>query len=133
MLKPGTWVSWLADERISHIFVEHLEAPAGVGNKISPIPTGMNPADSIGSDPIAAAPRRVQIQSLPLRAVDIGRQRGGAQFEERARVRQLCNSSRWPWCDVAEPRKEDVIGVLKKYPFVLCVHGGGIDPNPKLF
>ena len=133
VLKPGTWVSWLADERISHIFVEHLDAPAGLGDKISPIPTGMSPDDSIGSDPIAAAPRRVQIQSLPLRAVDIGRQRGGAQFEERARVRQLCNSSRWPWCDVAEPSKEDFIGVLKKYPFVLCVHGGGIDPNPKLF
>ena len=133
VLKPGTWVSWLADERISHIFVEHLDAPAGLGDKISPIPTGMSPDDSIGSDPIAAAPRRVQIQSLPLRAVDIGRQRQGAQFEERARVRQLCNSSRWPWCDVAEPSKEDFIGVLKKYPFVLCVHGGGIDPNPKLF
>ena len=133
VLKPGTWESWLADERISHIFVEHLDAPAGPFDKVSPIPTGMNPDDPIGPDPLAAAPRRVQIRSLPLRAVDIGRQRHGSQFEERHRVRQLCNSSRWPWCDAAYTRKEDFLGVLKKYPFVLCVHGGGIDPNPKLF
>lgn len=129
VLRSSTWANWLKDERILHIYVEHLDA-AVASSKVSPIPTGMNPRDAGGMS-LASAPRKVRIQSLPLRVVEIGRQRGGRQFHERQFVRELCNS--WPWCDVANTTNEGFSAVVQKYPFLLCVHGGGIDPNPKLF
>jgi hypothetical protein len=39
-----------------------------------------------------------------------------------------------PWaafCDVRHPDPSDFLTVLREYPFLLCVHGGGIDPSPK--
>jgi len=131
VLRSSTWVNWLKDERILHIYVEHLDA-AVASSKVSPIPTGMNQRDAGGMS-LASAPRKVRIQSLPLRAVEIGRQRGGQQFRERQFVRDLCNSTRWPWCDVGVTTNEGFSAVVQKYPFLLCVHGGGIDPNPKVF
>ncbi|EOD03788.1 hypothetical protein EMIHUDRAFT_439406 [Emiliania huxleyi CCMP1516] len=131
VLRSSTWANWLKDERILHIYVEHLDA-AVASSKVSPIPTGMNPRDAGGMS-LASAPRKVRIQSLPLRVVEIGRQRGGRQFHERQFVRDLCNSTPWPWCDVASTTNEGFSAVVQKYPFLLCVHGGGIDPNPKLF
>ena len=62
---------------------------------------------------------------------------GKGLWEERGRVNRLCNSS---WANVCVSKNDTernngspLYDMLLKHTFVLCVRGGGIDPNPKIW
>lgn len=137
------WKSWLRDSRIAHIFVEHLDVPQSA--KVTAIPLGLNPVEFdyisrrfshpdkfFTSDLLFKDAETItNIKARPLRALESSRHREGAQFRERSHVRALCREN--DWCDSYEINTADYLFALQNYSFVLCAHGGGIDPNPKLF
>mmetsp|Transcript_10712 Transcript_10712/g.16168 ORF Transcript_10712/g.16168 Transcript_10712/m.16168 type:complete len:386 (-) Transcript_10712:511-1668(-) len=141
-----TWSLLLNDTRISHIFVEHLDILSN-NIKFSPIPVGFDPSNYI-HDPryfpgglphlnLSLAAVRKNITKLPLRALLTARYRGGfGQWQERGSVLKLCREQHSSWCDYSLTGIKPGLpfsSTLKKYPFFLCPHGGGIDPNPNLF
>jgi len=135
----ATWDSWLKDERIVHVFVEHLDE-ASV-EKVTPIPLGINPKELAGQnadhdvDHMQSTTLDVDILVRPLQALLVDRVRDGlGQWAERARVKTLCGSAWKGFCDPSPwpgiPRQR-FFESIQAYPFLLCVHGGGLDPNPK--
>ena len=125
-----------------------------VRSRVSPVPIGINPMEFSHLDwPLENAPATADLASRPLRMLSADRIRGGEQFRERTRVRSLCASEWHTHCDVAgfasgqhvasnlspaadvispiEP--EHYFAKIQSYSFLLCVHGGGVDPQPKLY
>ena len=80
---------------------------------------------------LAEAPRRVNISAAPLRVLGASRVRDGPQWNERLTALEVCE--RAEWCDHELVERDLFFSEVQKYSFVLCPHGGGIDPNPKLF
>ena len=118
-----------ADPRLVHWFIENRdEALPGT----SSLPVGYvfegdehNRVRVPGlSEPMA---------SRPLRALCAHRIRVGPQWMVRKRVTDLCSG---PWSAFVDVQEEELslsayIGKLRRYPFLLCAEGGGIDPSPK--
>jgi len=135
-MKPGTWDSWLADNRIAHLFIEHLDTVAP-SDRVTPIPLGLNPGDCPDRNPdnlIDWAVSKNNISGLPVRMLFANRVREGGtgQWQDRGDALAMCRNL--DYCDYAHPKVGvDYWRMLQKYPFLLCVHGGGIDPNPNLF
>ena len=129
------WESLLKDDRLIHVFVEHLDELDERFSKISAIPTGIN-AIEYGGNGDAILPyvstNITDLMERPLMVLQVDRRREGSQWEDRHRVFDLCNGEWKEFCranrtDCGQPFFE----ALKAHPFVFCVHGGGKDPNPK--
>jgi len=132
------WQAWLKDSRIAHLFVENLDT-ISPRKRVTPIPLGLNPDDhwiNNKMDPdqlFFSAPTTVNITAKPIRVAFTNRIRTNSrQWADRALAMQIC--SELPHCDVhANLTRISFIETIQKYPFLLCIHGGGIDPNPNLF
>ena len=147
VLLPDTWEQWQRDPRIAHIFVEHLDVRPST--KVSGIPLGFNPKELDPDFALTYAQNIAPISQRPLRALDASRDRFDGrkyvseaaknasppeerQWLERHRAAQACDAA--SWCDkLASVPKHHYLDTIQNYSFVLCAHGGGIDPNPKLF
>lgn len=76
----------------------------------------------------------------PLKVTNIFRIRNSDQYNERKKVYNLYINE-WKHFNAEINHKkykyttnhEDFLKVISMYPFILCVHGNGFDPNPKLF
>lgn len=128
------------------MFAENLDETGG--DKVSGIPLGVNPMEHPyydGNFLIAKIPMHIpSLAERPLKMQNVGRQRepsqaldthgtGTDQFIERKRVLERC---RFDWAEFCVQRslpKETFFENLREYPFVKCVHGGGLDPSPKAF
>lgn len=134
VMKPGTWDSWLKDERILHLFVEHLDTPSPP-NRVTPIPLGLNPREfkSFQDGPaVRELVGAVEISKRkPISMLFTNRVRSGDQWVERDQARDLC--SKLAHCTEARIDQKDFLREIKNYTFLICVHGGGVDPNPNLF
>ena len=68
----------------------------------------------------------------PLKVFCANRIRPGAQWEIRRTVAQRAINE---WSDLVDyydsVSPEDFFEVISRYPFVMCVGGGGLDPSPK--
>ena len=68
----------------------------------------------------------------PLTMLQIDRRRNGPQWLDREYVHYTCANE---WIDFCRPESsppgKPFFDLLQKHSFVLCVHGGGQDPNPK--
>lgn len=128
------WESLVLEPNIVHIFVEHLdEAP---GPKVTPIPLGLNEEEflSLNPDDIIShiAPASHSLLERQLKILQVDRLREGLQWEDRKHVRDLCATVWSEFCiQVQTTPGEPFWKAIRDVPFVLCVHGGGIDPNPK--
>jgi hypothetical protein len=129
------WAAWMNDARIMHLFIAHLdECPTA---KVSPIPVGMCPYECPGQNPdewLSMAERLPSdISSRPLKMLECSRLHcKSAQFSLRQRVKTACVSGAWqPFSDSMSIDKGDFFSKIKGYPFLICNHGGGIDPSPK--
>jgi hypothetical protein len=71
----------------------------------------------------------------PLNITNFNRTRcGTGQFAERKHVDQLCNTAWSPFFIHSKNKSHDeYLRIMRKYMFTICVHGGGIDVNPKLW
>ena len=133
--KYRTWSSWLHDSRIYHIFVEHLDELGP--SKVSPIPLGLDPKNLPVSFTRSLTLSKIlnntylPLSDRPLRIRITNRLRHGPQYTPRKEVKNKCTTSWREFCvSYRAPNGEEFFDDLKQYPFVLCVHGGGIDPNP---
>jgi hypothetical protein len=139
VLSRKLWYRLLADERILHIFVEHLDEATLHSNKLSGLPVGINAMEDANQDPdsvlqhIASQDQVAQILQRPLTVLQVDRIRDGPQWEDRRYVRRLCESAWSSFCIPAGPTapSSPFWQQLRTVSFLLCVHGGGLDPSPK--
>jgi len=134
--KLSTWSSWLSDPRISHIFVEHLDVKGP--SKVSPIPLGLDPSNAPLSFLRSLSASKILNQTLtrlnrrPLMMRFTNRVRGGPQWKARIETKRMCETVWKKICNSAPaPSHALFFDEIARYPFVLCAHGGGIDPNPQ--
>ena len=135
--KYSTWQSWIADPRIVHIFVEHLDEIQS-SPKVSPIPLGMNPAEDNAIMHMTTSQIKYKFNKRPIRERPLivrytNRVRSGSdQWKDRKTALNNCNG---PWKSFCKSGaiQNKFHQELGNFPFVFCVHGGGIDPNPTLW
>jgi len=116
---------------IHKMFVENLDEP--VENAL-PIPLGINPQECPVILEYFLKYENID-PTKPLSITNFNRTRcGNGQFAERKQVDQLCNTA-WSSFFIHSKNKShrDYLQIMGKYMFTLCVHGGGIDVNPKLW
>ena len=140
-LQPGTWESLLDDQRVLHLFVEHLDTPAP-SDRVTPIPLGLNPFEFDGHNADLALQYAVNhtttdtvvpISQRPLKMIFTNRVRKGPQWNDRKQAMSICQHL--PHCDIQNRLvgQAAFMRTIQNFPFLLCVHGGGVDPNPNLF
>ena len=131
-LSRKIWDALLRDRRIVHMFIENLDAYAP---KVSSLPVGINSAEFPGRDAdyiVQHVDISLGILNRPLKALQVDRLRLGPQWEDRARVGDMCLTAWSEFCDSTSTLPGlDFWKLVRSYSFVLCVHGGGVDPNPK--
>lgn len=143
-LDRAIWQELLASPLLLHIFAENLDEAGG--DKVSGIPLGVNPTEFPNFDGnflIAKIPSHVpNLAERPLKMQNVDRQRPQVQnthgimtdqFVERRRVLERCRLNWTDFCVHRSLSKETFFENLREYPFVQCVHGGGLDPSPKAF
>jgi len=133
--KYSTWLSWLDDSRVVHLFVEHLDEKNH--SKVSPIPTGLNPQEFPRNimhltvdemlEKFPSSPPRTR--SLKIRFINRVRS-GHSQWELRRLTKKACDTVWKHLCVSSNVPGGAFFTEIAKYSFVICAHGGGLDPNP---
>jgi hypothetical protein len=111
---------------VARVHVENLDWTGHP--KLVPLPLGVLPydpdmrfADAIG----------IRDERRPARVFCAHRYHDGPQWADRRRVSELCTG---PWAAFTtwapELSHADFSAALRAHDFVLCVHGGGLDPSP---
>lgn len=117
--------------KISRVYVENLDQALP---KTVPIPLGINPEECPPS--LAYFLPYVKLDpTKPCLVSNFNRIRDGPhfwQFNERRYVDMLCRTH-WPNLTVSRQTTSHVefLKEMGRYMFTLCVHGGGLDVNPK--
>jgi hypothetical protein len=118
------------DHRIVHIFCANLDIPRN--EKISPLPVGF---DFSSFQPNSYDNFNLDINSKELKMFHCDRVRQGIQWEDRRIIKRIC-SNEWSAFSVSCERELDINDFnmyLNETCFMLCPHGGGLEPNPKIF
>jgi hypothetical protein len=127
----------ISDSRILHIFCVHLDVPKN--DMISPFPVGL---DFGWFKPIPKLTDNfnTDINSKQLKIFNCDRIRKGIQWEDRRIVHRICSNewSKFSVCCEDEIKNKpppciDFNKYLNQNSFMLCPHGGGLEPNPKVF
>ena len=116
---------------INKIFVENLDTALPC---TYPIPLGVNPVE--GSIDLKSFKRYFNInKKKPLKITNFNRVRSGiGQWQERGDVLELCNTVWKKHCIEHTNMSHSLyLKEMGKYLFTICVHGGGLDVNPKLW
>ena len=116
---------------INKIFVENLDSHLP---KTIPIPLGINPRECSTSIKYFEKFYNLDVNK-PLKITNFNRVREGkGQDQERGEVLKLCQND-WSqyYVKTNETNNEAYLQEMGKYLFTICVHGGGLDVNPKLF
>lgn len=141
--RPEQWSHIINNVNIKHIFVSHLDIEAT--DKYSPIPVGFNPSEFSSNNPDELLNTTVDlnIMNRPLTVLQCCRIHVGKnpsksdvyskQFNERRIVKNLVETSWKDFCKYTGINRNSFSKELQKYSFILCVHGGGLEPNPKVF
>lgn len=149
-LDRGVWHALHTDKRIIHHFAENLDE---LDQRVTALPIGINPGEMPENDADSIVPliaHNVSLHDRPLTVLQSDRIRRGAQWLERAHVLHLCNTDWSDFCHSRQPTPEnhvlnpainatsienqhhmDFLDALSAHSFVLCPHGGGLDPSPK--
>jgi len=132
-MSNNMWDTIVENPQIIHIFCTHLVIPAT--DKYSSIPVGFNPAEHPNNniDHLLKIPLNLDIMSRPLKIKCCCRIRSGKQWKEREKVKELCKTVWKEFTDWNSIPQDKFFYEIQNYSFLLCPHGGGIDPNPKAF
>lgn len=127
------WNTIVENKQIIHIFASHLILKAS--DRYSPFPVGFNPLEHLNHDIDTLLSKKINldIMNKPLIMKGCCRIRHESQWNDRRIVKSLCNTSWRKFSNWNNIPKELFFDEIQKYPFLLCPHGGGIDPNPKAF
>ena len=116
---------------IHKLFVENLDE--AIDNAL-PIPLGINPSECPTNLEYFLKFENIDPMK-PLQITNFNRTRcGTGQFAERKVVDQLCNTAWSPFfIHLKNKNHSKYLQIMGKYMFTICVHGGGLDVNPKLW
>ena len=90
---------------------------------------------AIENNPLKISQQIKPIENKPLKITNFNRTRdGNGQWKERGDVDKLCNTnwSRW-FIKKNNTNHKTYLKQMGSYLFTICVHGGGLDVNPKLW
>lgn len=120
-------------KKVRKLFVENLDE--NIRNAF-PIPLGINPKECPTNINYFLQFENIN-ENKPLKFTNFNRMRNGkGQWRERGRVMKLCHTENWKKYFVNTGNINNHKSYLKElsnYSFTLCVHGGGLDVNPKLW
>eukprot|EP01041_Mallomonas_annulata_P000906 gene906-1760_t len=139
------WEAIVLNPYLIHWFAENKDMNHPM---VSTMPTGMNPNECQPDSTTEIPTPTKSLNNRPFLVLQIDRVRNGKQaFQDRKEVEMACRNS--SICqlgflhdhengtnpdgshkDLSHPRSK-FLHLLVQYPFVMCVHGGGIDPSPK--
>tara|TARA_Y100000385_G_scaffold290617_1_gene364551 strand:- start:5191 stop:6090 length:900 start_codon:yes stop_codon:yes gene_type:complete len=113
-----------------HFYIENRDA---THPKTSSLPLGLNPREFQGNNMNAIGKFMNNIplvQGRPLKTICIHRSKPG----DRAKI----DSIKHNWkslliCGNNKYKHDSWYKLLQTYPFIICAHGGGIDPSPKVW
>jgi hypothetical protein len=130
------WDDIINNEQIVHIFATHLTIKAS--SKCSPLPVGFNPAEHVDKDVDTLLLKNVNLdimnKEIKICMCCRTREWESAQWNERLHVRNMCLTSSWSAFSVCgEIDTLHFFDKIQSYSFLMCVHGGGMEPNPKAF
>jgi hypothetical protein len=116
---------------INKVFVENLDQCI---DNVIPIPLGIN-EDECSVQLNFFKPFENIDENKEMKVTNFNRVRcGKGQWNERGNVKLLCKKQ---WnnyiASVSNHKHTQYLQHLGKYMFTLCVHGGGLDVNPKLW
>ncbi len=120
--------SILQSDRLLHWFAENCDEPS---SKMSPIPIGIKDEDP-NNFLWDIASQQIDFTKRSREVLCVHRIRDGPQWEKRKHVNFLSSTA---WKDFVDIEKKiensKFYETIRKYKFVLCVSGGGLDPSPK--
>ena len=100
--------------------------------KVSTMPIGLNPRELDPHD-LDVMLREIETATQPLRSrplsiLSVDRVREGPQWVDRKTAHLLCGEMRGGLCHLVNRSltHREFISTIAQYPFLLCVHGGGI-------
>jgi len=102
--------------------------------KVSTMPIGLNPKEFHPDTRNDFVPESnmTRLQDRPMKILSIDRIRKGPQWEDRKDAHTYCTQIE-DVCKAVDAAltHAEFAQLISSYPFLLCVHGGGIDPSPK--
>ena len=123
------WKKLHDDDKMVHHFAENLDT---AWKKTSPLPLGLNPHEYTPNTILKLLPRATENDgNNPLTVLDTSRVRPGNQWVDRQVVRNLCRTLDFCHTKIDTPTGEEYLRVVQNRTFLLCPHGGGLDPSPK--
>jgi len=116
--------------KVLKMYVENLDLSHP---KLAPMPLGYNYTHGMTIQWFMKQFPVTRFEMKNLRVSSFNRVRRHPQFRERVRVNNYCKGA-WAKCvGFRGNTKENYLKKLAKWPFTLCVTGGGSDPCPKLY
>lgn len=118
-------------EMINKLFVENLDED--IENAL-PLPLGINPKECPTNINYFLQFENID-ENKPLKFTNFNRNYSGiGQWEERGDVNKLCETS-WKnsFMKFDHLPHIEYLKTMSSYLFTICVHGGGLDVNPKLW
>jgi hypothetical protein len=129
-LIKGTYNDIINHPLLLHCYIENMDE---LNSKTSPLPIGINPREmpEYNIDYILKYMNNCStIKSRDLKVISIHRSRPG----DRDIINNL-NQTHWKDYVISDGNyyKDTWWQLLQSYPFIICAHGGGIDPCPKVW
>lgn len=117
------------DDRLIHWFAENRDQDLP---KVSTMPVGYVFHDSSSASALVDFPE-LKLKNRPLKMLCAHRIREGEQWQTRSRVTNLCRERLGHLSTIVEEELplEIFKQQIRQHPFVICAHGGGLDPSPK--
>jgi hypothetical protein len=109
------------------MFIENMDK---THHKTTPIPLGINPREcpNFNTNYITKYMKNIpKIVTRPLKTICIHRIRAG----DRQKIAKLDWGMNIITQKTGAYKHDSWIKLMQKYPFIICAHGGGIDPCPK--
>jgi hypothetical protein len=117
---------------INKVFAENLDE--NLGENVLPIPLGINSYECPVDINYFLKFENID-ENKPLKVTNFNRIRTGTgQWTERANVMNLCETN-WSefFINVNNTNHRQYLQIMGSQLFTICVHGGGLDVNPKLW
>lgn len=120
--------SLLANPLVIHIFVENLDTPH---TKMSPLPLGLLPDSTLRP---TEGPIDLGVRDPRSFCCHRVRPWDRKQWDDRIHVSGFCKG---PWASFTRHEESlpphEFEAALRNHRFVICVHGGGLDPSPRVW
>lgn len=133
------WKGLLENPLVMHVFAENLDATSPT--KVTGIPVGFNPLRFPGSDGgdhvfAKAPPVLGDLRERPLKVLHVERpheQELQVVDGSRKSATHACQTEWREFCEYDAIGPDAFFEEIRRYPFIMCMGGSGLDPGPEAF